>query len=132
MKLKLDKKDFKPFLQSLMDEYDLFAPVQLAEGVSVYKKIDHPEEVDFNLLTLRNPKEIFFPQSEAMFRYEKAGKKNQVTSTEEVKRERVILGARPCDIEAISLIDEVFCGKEYTDVYFHEQEKGDHDHWDGL
>jgi len=30
MKLKLDKKNFISFLQSLMDEYDLFAPVRLA------------------------------------------------------------------------------------------------------
>ena len=119
MKLKLNKKDLKPFLQSLMDEYDLFAPVQLTEGVSVYKKVDHPDEVD---LTHPNPqkpmKEVFFPQSETMFRYEKGGEQNQIASTEEVKRERIILGARPCDIQAVSLMDEVFSEKEYTDVYY--------------
>ena len=94
MKLKLDKKNFRPFLQSLMDEYDLFAPVQLAEGVSVYKKIDQPEEVDLSIANPQKPaKEIFFPQSETMFRYEKAAKENRVTSTEEVKRKRVLLGA---------------------------------------
>ena len=107
-----------------MDEYDLFAPVQLAEGVSVYKKIDHPDEVDLSSSNPQKPaKEVFFPQSEIMFRYEKAGKRTQVTSTEEVERKRVIFGARPCDIEAISLIDEVFCGKEYTDVYYVNKRK---------
>jgi len=119
MKLKLDKKDFNPFLQSLMDEYDLFAPVQLAEGVSVYKKIDRPDEVDLSTSNPQKPaKEVFFPQSEIMFRYEKTGKQHQVTSTEGVERKRVILGARPCDIHAVSLIDHVFSGKEYTDVYY--------------
>ncbi|HSB04692.1 MAG TPA: 4Fe-4S dicluster domain-containing protein [Thermodesulfobacteriota bacterium] len=119
MKLKLDKKDFGPFLQSLMDHYDLYAPVQLTEGVSAYKKVLRPEEVNFNILNPQKPlKEVFFPQSEVMFCYQKVGKKSQVTSGEEVKRERVILGARPCDIEALSLIEEVYCGKEYTDVYF--------------
>jgi len=119
MKLKLDKKDFNPFLQSLMDEYDLFAPVQLAEGVSVYKKIDRPDEVDLSTSNPQKPaKEVFFPQSETMFRYEKTGKKLQMTSTEGVERKRVILGARPCDIHAVSLIDHVFSGKEYTDVYY--------------
>src|SRR4030065_2645266 len=125
MKLKLDKKDFKPFLQSLMDEYDLFAPVQLAEGVSVYKKIDRPDEVDLSSSNTQKPtKEVFFPQSETMFRYEKAGKQHQVTSTEEVERKRVILGARPCDIQAVSLLDEVFLGKEYTDVYYLNKSNG--------
>lgn len=119
MKLKLDKKDFAPFLQNLMDQYDLFAPVQLVEGVSAYKKIDRPEEVNFNLLNPQKPlKEVFFPQSEVMFCFQKVGKKNQVSTSEEVKKERVILGARPCDIEAISMIEDVYCGKEYTDVYF--------------
>jgi ferredoxin len=124
MKLKLDKKDFNPFLQSLMDEYDLFAPVQLAEGVSVYKKIDRPDEVDLSTSNPQKPaKEVFFPQSEIMFRYEKAGKQHQVTSTEGVERKRVILGARPCDIHAVSLIDHVFSGKEYTDIYYANKRK---------
>jgi hypothetical protein len=38
--LKLNKKDFQSFLKDLAKDYDLFAPVRLAEGVSVYKKID--------------------------------------------------------------------------------------------
>jgi sulfhydrogenase subunit beta (sulfur reductase) len=122
MKLKLDKKDFKPFLQTLMDEYDLYAPVQLAEGVSVFKKIDQPGEVNLTqLLTQKPAKDVFFPQSEIMFRYEKAG--TQKVSVEEVKRERILLGARPCDIEAISIIEKVFVGEEYTDVYFLEKRK---------
>lgn len=124
MKWKLDKKDFKPFLKSLLEEYDLFAPVQLIEGVSVFKKIDHPDEVaplTFN--TQKPAKEVFFPQSEAMFRYEKAGKQHRVTSTEGVGRKRVILGARPCDIQAFSIMDDVFLGKEYTDVYYGNKRK---------
>jgi len=119
MKLSLDKREIKPFLQSLLEDYDLYAPVQLAEGVSVYKRIDQPEEINLHLPNPQKPvKEVFFPQSEVMFRYERIGKRNQVTSMENVKRERVILGARPCDIQAISMIDEVFLGREYADVYF--------------
>lgn len=124
MKFKLDKKDFKPFLQSLMDEYDLFAPVQLAEGVSVFKKIDHPDEVDLSHPNSQKPaKELFFPQSETILRYEKVGEQNQMTSTEELKRERILFGARPCDIEAISVLEKVFVSEEYTDVYFLEKRK---------
>ena len=119
MTLKLDKKEFIPFLQTLTGHYDLYGPVRLAEGVSAYKKIDRPEEVNFDLLNPQKPvKEVFFPQSEVMFCFRKAGKKNEVSAAEEVQRERIILGARPCDIEAVSLIEEVYCGKEYTDVYF--------------
>jgi sulfhydrogenase subunit beta (sulfur reductase) len=124
MNLKLDKKNLKPFLQSLMDEYDLYAPVQLAEGVSVFKKIDQPGEVNLTQLLPQKPaKDIFFPQSEVMFRYEKVGNQNQMTSMEGVKRERILFGARPCDIEAINIIEKVFVGEECTDVYFLEKRK---------
>jgi len=116
---KLEKKDFRPFLQDIMGKYDLFAPVRMAEGVSAYRKIDDPDEVDLSNLNPQKPvKEVFFSQSEVMFRYEKIEDRNRVTSTEEVERERVVLGARPCDIQAISLLDQVFSGKEYTDVYY--------------
>jgi ferredoxin len=124
MKLKLDKKDFKNFLQILIDEYDLYAPVQLVEGVSAFKKIDRPEEVNLTQLHTQKPaKEVFFPQSETMFHYEKVGNQNQMIPVEEGKRMRILLGARPCDIEAISLIEKVFVGEEYTDVYFLEKRK---------
>ncbi len=125
MTLKLDKKDLKAFLETLMDEYDLFAPVQLAEGVSIYKKIDRPDDVDLSTSNPQKPaKEVFFPQSETMFRYEKAGKQQQMTSTEGVEKKRVILGARPCDIQAVSILDDVFLGKEYKDVYYGNKRNG--------
>jgi ferredoxin len=119
MTSKLYKKDLKAFLETLMDQYDLFAPVQLTEGVSIYKKIDLPDEMDLSISNPQKPaKEVFFPQSETMFRYKKAGEQHQMTSTEGVERERVILGARPCDIQAISILDDIFLGKEYKDVYY--------------
>jgi len=125
LSLRLDKREFEPFLQSLMEEYDFYAPAQVAEGISVYKKIAHPGEVNFCSLNPRKPlKEVFFPQSEVMLCYEKTGKQSKITSTEEIKKERMILGARPCDIEAVSMINDVYAGKEYTDVYFVNKRKG--------
>jgi len=124
MKFILDKKDFGSFLQDLIERVELFAPVRLAEGVSVYRKIDHPEEIDLTHLNPQKPaKDLFFPQSEVMLRYEKVGKQTCVIPVEEVKQERVLFGARPCDIEAISIIERVFAGKEYTDIYFLEKRR---------
>ncbi len=124
MKLRLNKNDLKPFLTDLMVRYDLFAPVRLAEEVSVCRKIDRPEEAD---LTQPNPqkpaKDVFFPQSEVMFRYEQVGRESRIMSMEEVKRERILLGARPCDIAAISLIEKVFAGSDSKDVYFLEKRR---------
>lgn len=124
MTLKLDKKDLRGFLQNLMVHYELFGPVQLGEGVSVYKKIDDPSEVTLLASNTQKPaKEVFFPQSETMFRYRKTGVQTEVTSTEEVERKRILLGARPCDLQAVSLLDGVFAGKDYHDTYYANKRK---------
>jgi ferredoxin len=124
MKFKLDKKDFERFLKDLMEAYDLFAPVQLAEGVSVFRKIDQPEEVHLTqLVPQKSAKEVFFPQSEVMFRYETVEHREPILSEQRIERERVLLGARPCDIEAISILEKVFAGEDYTDVYFLEKRR---------
>jgi ferredoxin len=124
MKFKLDKKDFEYFLKELMETHDLFAPVRMTEGVSVFKKIDRPEEVNLSqLVPQKSSKEAFFPQSEAMFRYEMAENQRPVISEQPAEKERILLGARPCDIEAISITEKVFVGKDYTDVYFLEKRK---------
>jgi sulfhydrogenase subunit beta (sulfur reductase) len=107
----LNKKELEPFLKQVMQTYDVIAPVELAEGVSVYRKIESPDEVSLvSHNTQKAAKEGFFPQSEIMFRYEKEGNRTQVTSTEEVNRPRLILGPRPCDIQALSMLDQVLSG----------------------
>jgi len=123
MKFKLEKKDFENFLKDLMREHDLFAPVQLTEGVSVFKKMDQPEEVNLSqLVPQKSAKEVFFPQSEVMFRYE-INKKEPTISEQRIEKERILLGARPCDLEALSIIEKVFVGEDYMDVYFLEKRK---------
>src|SRR5512139_795558 len=122
--LKLNKRDFQTFLTDLAKDHDLFAPVGLAEGVSVYRKIDPAEVIDLDASNPQKPvKEVFFPQSEAMLRFERVENQHRVTSTHEIRRPRVVLGARACDIQAVSLLDDVFLGKEYTDVYFLQKRK---------
>lgn len=124
MMFKLDKKDFDHFLKDLLETHDLFAPVQLAEGVSVFKKIDNPGEVSLSqLVPQKSAKEVFFPQSEVMLRYQIAGNQGPTVSEQKIERDRILLGARPCDIEAIAIIEKVFVGEDYTDVYFLEKRK---------
>lgn len=124
MKFRLDKKDFENFLNDLIGTYDLFAPVQLTEGVSVFKNIENVGEVNLAQLVPQKPaKEVFFPQSEVMLRYEETKDHVQVISSEQIQRERILLGARPCDIEALFITGKVFESQDYTDVYFAEKRK---------
>ena len=124
MKLKpaiLSKKDFEPFLKGLMKDYDLYAPVRLAEGASALKKVESSDVIDLSSNPQKGLKEAFFPQSEVMLQYEKKENHHHVTSADPIKKERMVLGTRPCDVQAISVLDDVFLGKEYTDVYFQQK-----------
>ncbi|MCX8116947.1 MAG: 4Fe-4S dicluster domain-containing protein [Desulfobacterota bacterium] len=124
MKFRLKKKDFETFLKGLIETYDLFAPVKLAEGVSVFKRVEDPREVNLDQLVPQKPaKEAFFPQTEVMFRFDRAEGHGQVRSTERLERDRVLLGARPCDMAALSIVEKVFDSPEYTDVYFAEKRR---------
>jgi len=115
---RLSKKDLAPFLKGLAKDYDLYAPVRLTDGVSVLKKVEPSDEIDLGSNPQKGLKEVFFPQWEVMFQYEAVERRSRVASMEAVPRERVVLGARPCDIQAISILDDVFVGKEFTDTYY--------------
>ncbi len=116
----LEKKDLAAFLQDLREHFDLFAPLRLEEGISVYEKVCHaPEAVDLSTANVRKPlKEVFFPQSEVMFHYGRRGKRTEVFLPEAPQRERLCLGARPCDIQAVSMLDLIFAAEKPPDVYY--------------
>lgn len=111
---KISKKDMNEFIPSLMKNYTVYAPVNV-DGIFSFKPITNFQGIDLNYQNSKKPpKEIFFPQSETMFEYEKG----KVTSAEKVSRKRILLGIRPCDAKANLLLDNVFAGEDYQDVYY--------------
>jgi ferredoxin len=70
------------------------------------------------LVTREPPKDVFFPQSEVLFSYEKTEDGLELRSTEAVERERVVWGIRPCDARALLVQDAVFDTPDARDVYF--------------
>jgi len=111
---KISKKDMNEFIQSLIVDYIVYAPVNV-DGIFSFKPVTNFQGIDSDYQNSKKPpKEIFFPQSETMFKYEKG----KVTSTEKVKKKRILLGIRPCDAKAILLLDNVFAAPDYKDVYY--------------
>lgn len=116
---KLKKEKLQEFVNFLLKEYDVFAPVD-EDGIFSFKKIENFYEINLEYRNSKKPpKEIFFPQEEVMFEY----RKGEVKSTEKVERKRAILGIRPCDVKALFLLDNVFAGEDYEDVYYVNKRK---------
>jgi sulfhydrogenase subunit beta (sulfur reductase) len=117
----LSKRDFEAFLKSLTQDGDLYAPVRLADQVSVLKKVEPSDVIDLSSNPQKGLKEAFFPQSEVMFRYDKAEGGHRVIPPDPIEKGWVVLGTRPCDVQALSILDDVFLGEECTDVYYQEK-----------
>ncbi|NLI99460.1 4Fe-4S dicluster domain-containing protein [bacterium] len=66
------------------------------------------------LLGAFSPKELFFPQDEALFHF----KAQNVIAPKHEERQQVLFGVRPCDIRGIWELEKMFNQTEYRDPYF--------------
>jgi ferredoxin len=62
---------------------------------------------------LASPVEFFLPKKEVLFRYVQYS--GRYTFSEDLPKARLILGMRPCDLQALKVIDEIF-GSDLPDL----------------
>ena len=115
---KIRKEDLKKGIDNLLETWQVFAPVR-KRGMVEFTEIDDPDTISLDGPPPKiPPKRVFFPQSEVLFHYEKDARGVEIDSVHEVSRRRVVLGVRPCDAHALSLLDGVFNGDRYQDPYY--------------
>jgi sulfhydrogenase subunit beta (sulfur reductase) len=118
MTKKIAKQDVEQFLAWLLEDHVVYAPARVANYVS-FRPISAPDEVVWDCLVTREPpKDIFFPQTEVLFEYERTEGGVSLRSTEEVDKERIVWGIRPCDVRALLVQEAVFDTPDARDVYF--------------
>lgn len=112
----IKKNEMTGFFKELMTVYRLVAPV-FDSGRIVFKQIVKPEEIVLDdRAAYKSPKEFLFPQAECILAFGDERSRNV-----QDLQPTVILGVRPCDLEAIKILNSVFtCGK-YKDEYFENQ-----------
>jgi ferredoxin len=113
----LKKEDVPKLIESLKTEYEVIAPVKQGRDYN-FQKINSGQELDLTDYqnTGFSPKKFFLPNPETLFKFEKYGK-----ITTEIKSEkRVIFGIRPCDVNAILIMDKVFID-DYKDPFYQER-----------
>jgi ferredoxin len=115
---KIKKKDMGSLIQALIPTCEIFAPIVTGSAVE-FTRINRADEICMAFANARvPPKKVFLPQSESMFRYEQNEKGFQIESTEAVDKRRILFGMRPCDVQAVTLLDRVFDGNAYKDPYY--------------
>jgi sulfhydrogenase subunit beta (sulfur reductase) len=117
----LQAQNIEQFLDTLLERYDIIAPVE-KNGFSLYQKITRGAECCLKYLLPRNSiKEYFFPQDETLFFFDSHAPILQ--EADSVKRERIIFPVRPCDLRALTILDAVFDDERYRDNYYAERRR---------
>ncbi len=115
---KIAKRDIDAFVGGLLKDYTVYGPARVAEYIT-FREIAAPEEVVWDRLDTRQPpKGVLFPQTEVLFEYQRSAEGVVVHPSENGEGNQVLLAVRPCDAQAIGVLDLVFNTAEDTDVYY--------------
>ena len=102
--IKIKHEQLPALIDFLSEKYQVYAPVQYGKETA-FKKISSASEINKSKYnTSLNPKEIFFPQSEVMFTYDKEGIKTPLPKDKPI----AVWGLKTCDTKSIRILDEVF------------------------
>jgi len=116
--LLLSRANYRQFIQNLSAQFSLYAPVQ-KEDFLFFQKVSK-ENMDKIVIDTRRAihplKSFFIPAHRKVSEY--------FTSLLELEKEenRIILGAKNCDLKALKILDSVYSGekfgKEYKDPFY--------------
>lgn len=116
----VDKKDLGAFVESLLTDNLVAAPVKKGEKF-VFAEVDGFDEIALDYdTTLLSPKKYFLPQTETLLKF-KVGGRPQAEAVNEAPM-RIVFGIHPCDITATWLLDEAF-GDDPQDPNYLEKRK---------
>lgn len=101
------KKEKLSDWSSELSDYRIFAPHR-EDDVVIFKEMKNVNQVVLHYAnSVKPPKEIFFPQTQELFKYEKTPEVK--VSEREEKTEKVLLfGVRPCDARSFLILDKLF------------------------
>ncbi len=119
--IKIDKQQWTAGIKKLKDSYRMYGPVK-EKNYYNFKKLDKDAFPDLDQLnTHLSAKSIVFPQTKVMFDYtidKKQDDHHLMKETGANYSPRVIIGIRPCDAKAVTLVKMNFDTEEYKDPYW--------------
>lgn len=119
--IKIDKRQWQDNFHRLPGTYRVIAP-RVRDGICDFRELGEGELPDLAFAnTRRSPKAVIFPQTETMFEYsmdEKDPEKNVIKPVAADYPLTAVVGIRPCDARALTLVRSNFDTPEYRDPYW--------------
>jgi sulfhydrogenase subunit beta (sulfur reductase) len=117
----IDKDQWTQGLEQLRSTFRLFGPIKDNGQFSFQEMADgQAPQLDYQNTGL-SPKALMFPQSEVMMTCsldEQDEKHHVYEDVERDKKPSIVLGLRPCDAKAMTLVKMNFDTEEYQDPYW--------------
>lgn len=110
----ISEDGLKRLIEKLVSERIAIAPVE-KDGYFEFSMLKDHAEISLDYSNTRlPPKSLFLPQKEILFKHDPK------TGVSEFRNDTkaVLLGVRPCDASALSLIDNVLLKPPYTDPFY--------------
>ncbi|UCG36100.1 MAG: 4Fe-4S dicluster domain-containing protein [Candidatus Bathyarchaeota archaeon] len=119
----MEKKRIPKLIKELTKEHEVFAPVK-KESLVFFEKVSPGSEISLDFQnTTKSPKEVLFPQTEILFTYDIKKNGVEIEKAPELRKKIALLGIRPCDAKALSLLDKFFSSGDHKDFYFSEKRR---------
>ncbi|MCD6272174.1 MAG: 4Fe-4S dicluster domain-containing protein [Deltaproteobacteria bacterium] len=119
--IKIDKTNWAEGLENLRDSYKLTGPAK-GEKFYSFKELDNGEMPELSYSNTRlSAKSIVFPHSEVMLNYTIDESKDDHHIMKEIDTDyspRALIGLRPCDAKALTLVKLNFDTTDYKDPYW--------------
>lgn len=121
---KIQKCDLPKLYAAIAAENDLFLPVKVA-GQTNFGLYTEEAEVDIDTLkTVKSAKDIFFPQSETLYKVRRAEGKFSIDVEKHQETPFVVFGIRGCDVRALAVLDKVFLADPIDSFYAARRQMG--------
>lgn len=113
----MKKEDLKGFLAALMEDIELYSPMDREGRGYIYEKIEDAEDIDLDPGKPMIPLKYFFhPPRFKPYSFDGKGYYESDRS-----EKKIVFGAHPCDINGTLILDKLFMQGDFPDNFYRKR-----------
>ncbi|MBO5867299.1 MAG: 4Fe-4S dicluster domain-containing protein [Oscillospiraceae bacterium] len=118
------KTELSKLYAAIAAQQDLFLPVKTANATNFGLWTEGCEADIDTLKTVKSAKDIFFPQSEVLYKVRREEGKLKISTEAHQETPFVVFGIRGCDVAALDVLDKVFLSDPIDSYYAARRAQG--------
>ena len=121
---KIAKENLSALFSKIAETKEVFLPIKNASQTN-FGLWTNDAEVDLDTLkTVKSPKDVFFPQSENLYKCITDNKDIKIEPEALKDRDFVVFGVKGCDLKGIEVLDKVFLAEPVDTFYKARRDHG--------